>query len=1713
MKGDPIQSRQKLYDSLKKEGLYTKTKQEFDAQFSTPDQAQKLHVGLVKQGLYTKNFSEFNTQFFGSAPQTQAKTSAPAKTALINSAENTLPQSERDALSQSIGGAIDKSKQDPDEIRFESSVKTRAQSEEKGRMQELLGGEKYLTPQQEADRADLPTNMGKTFWNVMTKQIPSGFASLTSLSNKFAEKRTNNPDKAKEYKEYQKSALQTAQRLNKEGARLTENTVNSIDKIENPWDMFLWAANAGTQAGTQIPLSVASGGSSSLVQEVGSIYLSSVERIAKEKGLTAQQVIDQDLDEPAAAITFGTAAAILDRVGAGGVLKGPMKEGFKQTLKQRAKQMLAAGVTIEGPTEYVQTWLEQIGTQTGGGNSFTDALKIAASTGGKERLEALAQGIVGGVAGSMATSAAEQSQSVQQTVQENAVNNETITAEQPVNESVVQDLQNQPPPVESQEFNTSVSETPAQETEATVVPSEEIKIDQSNKTSKKSNTLNAENKNQQMRTALDESRIDTISPIDIKTSLDNKFDNKPVRYYDDQFVPINYQTDKPVYWTSDRDIILNDGANGYQYDISKGDEVYLSVDSPANGDSDSATSYKLVNVTKGKSYPLLNIVPDSVDGGQLSDDLHYDAITQIKNLENVLSGKSETQTQSKERKVKILSEQIPDNDFYVYKPKHSGGFESAQLVQVKDGKYRRLRGSRYETAEDLNKATREQVGKDLYSSDDEESFNVWGDYATKEDVAWDVYHNARVILNKPNATDEQIGKAWDRQYKRLNSENRSRYESSRNKTTETENNIQQGGVSEAQDLRQGANEVTDTEAIQEESVNNSVSEESNSGFPVVEEVAPAVEEVTEGKTLPKESTKHSVGSDVNYEWAGFTKKGKIVEDLGTKVKIKSSDGVTHRVDKAALNGLPKKSEKLIADLEEIVNPKKAKGDSKATKGTSGIVPVSFNPLLIAKEAWKLLNRGQQETIAKYVSRPLENATARIVNKGLESRYKALRSAVSVLKNLMGGLSYTEADTKNKLAYQGGKNFAHLKAIDMADSMYKAIDKDPESLKRIHSILDPEVYQGTPQQGLKINDLTATEAQLLSTIRTANDFIHEWYHDQGLISDETYNKNKGTYIARLYEEFELLPPDVQQQMLKSRADFNMLKQRKEFGDVKSTILSDPVFATVKRMAQMMQTQALFDYADGINNSKTIRVSDTEFPNSTQLGKPGDKPYYGSLTGKFVPNYIAEDFKGFFFTNHILQKFYEAFRSYDKTTIRQFMKKAKTVYNPIVQLGNFFSNFSFSWWGGIDPITYSINMPKAIKEIKNKGPYFQELVKEGIIGFDAVTQDLVQNKGGKLFSGADDIASKLYQGTDDAAKLSAYISLRDSYGYSKEESLRTVYESFQNYATVGKLYDFASKTPVFGNPYIKFKADLGRILKNSITRRPLTTMAYLGLYVILKDVLSDASDEDEDVKKVRERRPFTPKIKNTPFGDISMLWQVPGIGEVNLARFMSPYYLYDVGDQGDAVAEATSWLPYQWKQADISASKDISAFLPDQSDVLIGPWVQAIVLDRDFRGKSIRDPKGSQFITVESDPSQQTLNVMNYIARSQVPMFRSTQDLVSSYNGEADYYDRERTVAQAVLNNIIKVQEFGKDQAIDQLEKEIRYKVSKFEGHTRDIAQLKNVAKKDIVKIQQSQAPEDRKQARIGKVVKELEGEILKRLELQKTIVKQLEEPSELLKTLD
>ncbi len=50
-----------------------------------------------------------------------------------------------------------------------------------------------------------------------------------------------------------------------------------------------------------------------------------------------------------------------------------------------------------------------------------------------------------------------------------------------------------------------------------------------------------------------------------------------------------------------------------------------------------------------------------------------------------------------------------------------------------------------------------------------------GEFETKNDLAWDIYHNARVIIKKISKSEEKYHDEWSKQYDFVHNKNRELY--------------------------------------------------------------------------------------------------------------------------------------------------------------------------------------------------------------------------------------------------------------------------------------------------------------------------------------------------------------------------------------------------------------------------------------------------------------------------------------------------------------------------------------------------------------------------------------------------------------------------------------------------------------------------------------------------------------------------------------------------------------------------------------------------------------------------------------------------------------------------------------------------------------------------------------------------------------------------
>lgn len=741
---------------------------------------------------------------------------------------------------------------------------------------------------------------------------------------------------------------------------------------------------------------------------------------------------------------------------------------------------------------------------------------------------------------------------------------------------------------------------------------------------------------------------------------------------------------------------------------------------------------------------------------------------------------------------------------------------------------------------------------------------------------------------------------------------------------------------------------------------------------------------------------------------------------------------------------------------------------------------------------------------------LGNGLANLMAKGMSSKNKLARLSTKFINSVFAhNVARTTNEVARSEAFMGASTDRSISdANKINDVLREQIGNDKESFRRIDKVLDPDFYRertleefsqimiddyGIKQynklsndqiaemynkyreemginEGKQITyeDLSPMEKNVHDKIRLLYDFIHDTSFVIGKIDKDVYLKNKNRYSARLYDMFET-PPDMNEIMNSAPTKMQMggYKERGNISEWKiEHKIEDPIYTVTKRLYQTLLNKGIYDYSNWINTSRPEWVSKNEKKGYTKLGNG-----YGELSNKHVRDDIAEDFKGIFFANKHLNDLYDLLKRYNRWTPRQFYKKLFTVYNPGVQVGNHTGNIIFSSWLGISPVRFEVNFWKnAVKEVQDYSPTYRMLMDKGLLKSDLTREDLIStidqltnaldeaSKSNNPLKWVGDNMQNIYQKNDDLAKIAGFLSLTQM-GMKPETAIKRVADGYQNFRRVAKSYDIVSKLPVIGNPFGRFPGDLSRIVRTGLATRPLTYAAFGGTLAALASMTSALSGESEDDKKIRESRIGFPKIplSGLTFGhlpDIPLAFKL-GKNELNIARFISPYYIYSTPDNDDTYQALTRMSPFQWDFTNrtINPSGITAVNIAKNLKDPVFAGIGQLILDSDWKGLPVIDPNATFYKKSSLTPKEKIINSFRFLARAYIPYGSYGDDLIRAMGGKEDYYGRTKTPSQILLRFIgYNSQQFPDDKYTKILESSIKADAYQFKDNASILKQI-------------------------------------------------------------
>jgi hypothetical protein len=677
---------------------------------------------------------------------------------------------------------------------------------------------------------------------------------------------------------------------------------------------------------------------------------------------------------------------------------------------------------------------------------------------------------------------------------------------------------------------------------------------------------------------------------------------------------------------------------------------------------------------------------------------------------------------------------------------------------------------------------------------------------------------------------------------------------------------------------------------------------------------------------------------------------------------------------------------------------------------------------------------------------------------------------NVVTNLTASENFQEA--RRKLF--GSKNDATQQITKLGVQLNGMIGNDTKALYRVHSLLDPEAFAKEPKEGRpnSIKDLSFSELRLFNALRQMNDFVHEWHYRNGFLDENTYQKNKGKYFARAYQQIENKQfADIDEAINKAGAgaEFNMFRKRKDFNEIENLTLSDPIYITIKRFGQMLGNKAIFDFAQSVANDRNYKSYSklSDVPENNQqyykkLNGNGNPKRFGDLTNKYVPIEIYEQLYGTQFVNKTISQINDFATKYDNMFFRQLTKKLKTVASPLTRGANIISGYGFAMLGGVDPINLLIKKASARKSLDSYDSWAQELTKAGLLGGQlsgldikkagkesqglGIIKSILGDKAAKTYETTDQLISDTYGKTDDLTKLAYYRTLVEEYGISKEQAIKDTAKHMQNYNTVTNGFKLFAKLPVVGNAFIKFKPDSARILFNVFKDKPMFGLMFLATMTGLSKMFSNLSGESEEERKAREKRPNTTKLELGDLLSVSFGWKI-GNSEYNVGRYISPYTMYDKGYKGSTLSDMSEFGPLQVMYLGKGTGQGVFGYKLKLQDPLLGPVVQAL-FNEDNNGLNIEDPRAGKYHSETVSGEQKLYNRLMYIGRSWGTPYASwVTNILDATSEKANYKGQINDPLNAMLSIIVKNEKIDKDILIEKYSKE-------FNNIQRDIDQIES-----------------------------------------------------------
>lgn len=453
---------------------------------------------------------------------------------------------------------------------------------------------------------------------------------------------------------------------------------------------------------------------------------------------------------------------------------------------------------------------------------------------------------------------------------------------------------------------------------------------------------------------------------------------------------------------------------------------------------------------------------------------------------------------------------------------------------------------------------------------------------------------------------------------------------------------------------------------------------------------------------------------------------------------------------------------------------------------------------------------------------------------------------------------------------------------------------------------------------------------VKTARSKFDELGALAAEQKLLQEETFFRNYGRYMPRLYRRWEV---DYDAQLRKygakkpTRLDMDRFKSRKDIPEEVRVMMGEilePGYPVAKGLAQLthdVETSKLFNFVAD-NPQWTVTPE-----NMVALGKDPKKftlmpetKKLGRLSGQYVDKYIASELNQMTKPRGELEKL-------SRRLVSEW-KVFKVIFNPPTHGRNMMSNTMLAYLDGLPPWRVDI-YSKAISELwQQKGPHYDTAKEAGLFSTTFTKGELTplidswnSTKGGlhdrfagmaenfsegKVAEGLGKVLpsgtragqrmAKIYQGEEAWFKLARYIKAIED-GATPKQAAAQAQKALFDYTEVPPFVNWARTSPV-GAPFITFtyKA-LPQILETGITHPWRLGALVYGIYAAENAARKHLGIDEDQMEYLKRIMPD--RMRGEPLGLGPKALLLPFTDKYGQLQYLDLTYILpwgDIGEQG-------------------------------------------------------------------------------------------------------------------------------------------------------------------------------------------------------------------------